>query len=179
MLKNVVNKMNKQWQAEGKATPAYFRLHRTPVDLPVELKDEFKEATPLLFPAKVKAEKKNYLFVNGPHMLKMGLEASKKLARQKVNLEVVAVVHFDDSKEIIKNLIADSNKIFTFEDHRREAGLGSFIANIEFRNPVRIGIRDYVQSCLTLDEMFAQHRLSSDVVVKVVQKVLNCSHNQQ
>jgi transketolase len=179
MLKNVVNKMNKQWRAEGKATPAYFRLHRTPVDLPVELKDEFKEATPLLFPAKVKAEKKNYLFVNGPHMLKMGLEASKKLARQKVNLEVVAVVHFDDSKEIIKNLIADSNKIFTFEDHRREAGLGSFIANIEFRNPVRIGIRDYVQSCLTLDEMFAQHRLSSDVVVKVVQKVLNCSHNQQ
>ncbi|MGM0601179.1 MAG: transketolase C-terminal domain-containing protein [Candidatus Rifleibacteriota bacterium] len=179
MLKAVVNKMNNQWQEEKKATPAYFRLHRTPVELPVEVKDGFVEATPLIFSSRVKAENKNYLFVNGPHMLKMGLDAAKKLADQKINLEVVAVVHFDDSKEIIKNLIAKSNKIFTFEDHRRETGLGSFIANIEFRNPVRIGVRDYVQSCLSLEEMFDQHRLSSEVVVKVVQKVLSCSHNQQ
>ena len=75
-------------------------------------------------------------------------------------------------------MIESADKIFTLEDHRREAGLGSYIASLGFRNPVRIGIRNYLQSSLSLDQMTIAHELDVESVCRVVRKVLNCSHNK-
>ena len=75
-------------------------------------------------------------------------------------------------------LTETGHRLFSLEDHRRESGVGSFIASLGFRNPVRIGARKYCQSALKLDEMLSEHCITATDVVKVVKKVLGCSHEK-
>ncbi|GAB4267613.1 MAG: transketolase [Candidatus Rifleibacteriota bacterium] len=177
ILNHCLQKMTRDWAANGTATPAYIRLHRTPIEGMPELQ-HFTASTPQVFASRYRGKSKNYLFTSGPHMLMQALDAAKKLAKEKIRLDVVAISHFDDSKKLIRKMLDKGNKIFTLEDHRKETGLGAFIASLGFRNPVRIGARQYVQSSLKIDDMLKQHELTSDTVCRVVTKVLACSHNQ-
>ncbi|MDN5278826.1 MAG: transketolase [Clostridiales bacterium] len=177
MLVHVIERMTLEWAEQQKTTPAYFRLHRTPADIP-ETEHGFLTATPHVFKSSCRNREVNYLFVSGPHMLVQALKAQKTLAKEKVNLEIVAVNHYSDENKIMKKMVEKGHKLFVLEDHRRETGLASFVAGLEFRNPVRIGARNYVQSTLSLDQMLEQHKITADDVCNVVRKVLSCSHNK-
>jgi transketolase len=172
------DRMGREWQESRQSMPAYIRLHRTPAPgLPKSI-SSFAPHTPHIFKSTVAQKSPSYLFVSGPHVLLEALKAAKELSKENICLNVVAVSHYSDEKAIIKKLIEKADKIFTLEDHRRETGLGSFIAAREFRNPVRIGVNEYLQSSLSKDEMFARHALTAETVCHVVRKVLSCKHNK-
>jgi transketolase len=178
MLDYLVNRMTLEWAEKKSSMPAYIRLHRSlPENLPETL-EPFRPFQSQVFRVTKEAEHENLLFVAGPHLLAEALKAAKIMAAEKMPLCVVAVNHFDDREKTLKKMVEKANKIFTLEDNRRETGLGSFIAALEFRNPVRIGVREYLQSCLNLEQCFADHQINADVVCKVVKKVLSCSHNR-
>lgn len=178
MLNYSIERMEREWAENRKATPVYIRLHRTPADKLPEMSTPFTPSTPHVFKPACKNKEINYLFTSGPHMLAEALEACKKLSREKINVTVVALNHYADEKGTIKQLVKEGHRIFTLEDHRRETGLGSFIASTGFRNPVRIGIKNYLQSTLTMQDMFEQHQITAETVCQVVRKVLACGHNE-
>lgn len=178
ILNYLLDRMTLEWAENQAGRPAYIRLHRSePTGLPDEIAP-FKPFSPQIFRFAKESKNESFLFVTGPHMLVEALKAAKKLAQDDIKLAVVAVNHFDDHDKKIKALLEKGRKIFTLEDHRREAGLGSFIASLEFRNPVRIGVREYLQSDLSLPQMLADHQIDAESVENVVRKVLNCSHNK-
>lgn len=178
MLAYLINRMTLEWAEKKSSTPAYIRLHRS---LPADLSEAIQPFTPFapqIFRVGKKAGNENILFVAGPHLLAEALKAAEMLAGEKMPLCVVAVNHFADREKILKKMVEKANKIFTLEDNRRETGLGSFIAALEFRNPVRIGVRDYLQSCLDIGQCFVDHQIDAATVCQVVKKVLTCSHNR-
>ena len=178
MLDYLVNRMTLEWAEKKASMPAYIRLHRSePENLPDRIAD-FSPDSPQIFKSDFQKSEENLIFVSGPHVLATAISASKKLAAEKINLTVVAVNHYSDSNKKLKEIVACDGKIFALEDHRREAGLGSFVASLGFRNPVRIGVRKFVQSCLSLEKMVSEHEIDTDSVCQVIRKVLNCSHNK-
>lgn len=178
ILTFLINRMTLEWAEKKAAMPAYVRLHRSePNGLPDNIA-EFRPNQPQIFRVSKATEKENYLFVAGPHLLVEALKAAENLGKEGIDLAVVAVNHFSDQEKVLKKLVEKGNKIFTLEDNRRETGLGSLIASLEFRNPVRIGPREYLQSGLSLEKMLADHKIDAETVCSVVRKVLNCSHNK-
>ncbi|MEW6710168.1 MAG: 1-deoxy-D-xylulose-5-phosphate synthase N-terminal domain-containing protein [Candidatus Riflebacteria bacterium] len=177
MLHYLINRMTLEWAEKKSSVPAYLRLHR---NQPVQLKGkiaQFAPDQPQIFSSRCKTGEESFLFVCGPGMLWQALTASEDLALEKIRLTVVAVNHFRDQKKLLKSMVEKGQKIFTLEDHRRETGLGSFIAGLEFRNPVRIGVRQYLQSTLEPDQAMVEHQIDAKTVCNVVRKVLRCSHN--
>lgn len=176
LLQKTLERLKSEISAGKGCRPAYFRLHRTPLpefaDLP------FHNGHQSIFKADVATEQRNILFTSGPHMLKAGLDAANKLAEDGICLDVVAIGQFSDPQKQLKALTEAGHRLFSLEDHRRESGVGSFIASLGFRNPVRIGARKYCQSALKLDEMLSEHCITATDVVKVVKKVLGCSHEK-
>ncbi len=176
LLAMTLQRMKAELAAGGKSRPAYFRLHRTPgrefPDLP------YFVGNPGIYRSTVETELRNLLFTSGPHMLSEAIKAAEELASEGICLDIVAVAQFADHDKFLKGLIEKAYRLFSFEDHRRETGLGSFIAANGFRNPVRIGPRSYCQSMLHLDEMFREHCITAGDVCKVVRKVLGCSHEK-
>jgi transketolase len=179
VLEYLIERMKNEWDTMGRSRPAYIRLHRSiPEGLP-EFSGKFEPDTPVsCYKTRVKTEKKSVLFASGPHMVAQAIEAAKILEKENVALNVVAITHFSDSNNRVKKIIENSFKIYTLEDHRRETGLGSFVASLEFRNPVRIGVREYFQSTRSLKKMFDLHKLTIETICQVVKKVLSCKHNK-
>lgn len=177
MLHYLVNRMTLEWAEKKSSVPAYLRLHRNqPVELHGKIA-QFAPDQPQVFPSRCQTGEESFLFVCGPNMLWQALVASEELALEKIRLTVVAVNHFRDQKKLLKSMVEKGQKIFTLEDHRRETGLGSFIAGLEFRNPVRIGVRQYMQSVLGPDQSLLEHQIDARAILNVVRKVLRCSHN--
>ncbi len=178
MLQYLINRMTLEWAEKKCSMPAYLRLHR---NQPAELQGKiglFKPDQPQVFSSRCQAGEESFLFVCGPNMLSQALIASEELALEKIRLTVVGVNHFRDQKKLLKSMVEKGRKIFTLEDHRRETGLGSFIAGLEFRNPVRIGVRQYLQSALDPGQALVEHQIDAKTVSNVVRKVLQCSHNK-
>lgn len=178
MLEYLINRLTLEWAQKRRATPAYIRLHRSePENLP-QIEAGFVPGDPVIFQKDKSMSNANLLFVCGPHMLVEACGAADMLEKKGISLNVAAISLFADPNKVLKKMIEEAGKIFTLEDHRRETGLGGFIANIGFRNPVRIGIRSYRQSTLTASEMFSVHQITADDVCAVVEKVVSCSHNK-
>lgn len=176
LLAMTLQRMKSEMAASGRSRPAYFRLHRTPG--PDFQALPYFVGNPGIFRSSLNAEKHNVLFTSGPHMLTTALKAAKTLENDGINLDVVAIAQFEDHDKFIKTLIEKAYRLFSLEDHRRESGVGSFVASLGFRNPVRIGARNYCQSAMKLEEMLAEHCVTAEDVCKVVKKVLGCSHEK-
>ena len=176
LLQKTLERLKSEISAGKGCRPAYFRLHRTPLpefaDLP------HHDGHPGIFKSGVETGQRNVLFTSGPHMLKAGLDAAAVLAADGLCLDVVAIGQFSDRQKHLKKLTESAYRLFSLEDHRRESGVGSFVAALGFRNPVRIGARKYCQSALKLEEMLSEHCITAADVVKVVKKVLGCSHEK-
>lgn len=176
LLQKTLERLKSEISAGKGCRPAYFRLHRTPLpefaDLPCH------DGHPGIFKSGVVTGQRNVLFTSGPHMLKAGLDAAAILSADGICLDVVAIGQFSDPQKHLKTLTETAHRLFSLEDHRRESGVGSFVAALGFRNPVRIGARKYCQSALKLEEMLSEHCITAADVVKVVKKVLGCSHEK-
>ncbi len=176
LLEFTIKRMKAEMAQSGRAKPAYFRLHRTPgpefTTLP------FYRENANIFKAGSGGKNRNALFTSGPHMLQIAIEASEQLAREDVCLDVIAIAQFEDHDKFLKNICEKAFRLFTLEDHRRESGLGSFIASLGFRNPVRIGARHYCQSSMQFADMQAEHCLTVAETIEVINKVLSCSHEK-
>ena len=109
-------------------------------------------------------------------MLSNALEAIDKLFDENIALDVIPVLRYSDENKFLKNAIARYKYVFTLEDHRRETGLGGFIASLGFKNPVRIGCRSYAQSARTLEDMLNFHKLTIDELCEVIRKVYTFTH---
>lgn len=176
VLCHILENMKRDLRETGRCRPAYIRLHRTPGDN--FYADPFVADEPVIFTSGSEIIAENLLFTSGPHMLETACAASEMLAEESIPLDLAAVVHFSDQKKQLKDLLEAAKRVFVLEDHRRETGLGSFIAGIGKIAPVCIGIREYTQSALSLAEMSAHHQLDAKTVCAVVRKVVNCSHHQ-
>jgi transketolase len=176
LLSLTLQRMKSEIASSGRSRPAYFRLHRTPAPEFPAL--PYFVGNPAIFNSPLAAEKRNILFTSGPHMLRIGLQAAKTLESDDINLDVVAIAQFEDHDKYLKTLVEKGFRLFSLEDHRRETGIGSFIASLGFRNPVRIGARHYCQSAMKFEEMLAGHCITAEDVCKVVKKVLGCSHEK-
>jgi len=176
MLAQTLKRMQSEIKAGQGSRPAYFRLHRTPGPefgaLPYFI------GNPGIYRAKINSEQRNVLFTSGPHMLAVAMQASEELGRSGICLDVAAIGQFADHEKFLKTLVEKGHRLFSLEDHRRESGVGSFVASLGFRNPVRIGARHYCQSMMQLDEMLQEHCITVSEVCKVVRKVLGCNHEK-
>jgi len=175
-LCHIIETMKTEIKKSGRCRPAYIRLHRTPGDS--FYADPFVADEPVVFTSGSEIIAENLLFTSGPHMLELACSASEILAEEGIPLDLAAIVHFSDEKKQLKDLLGAAKRVFVLEDHRRETGLGSFIAAIGKLAPVCIGIREYTQSSLNLAEMLAHHHLDPETVCEVVRKVVNCSHHK-
>lgn len=179
-----IEKLKREYKEKGRCRPVYFRLHRTGCP-DLSLRDRFKnEGTTKLtcyslcmFEGGFE-DNKGLLLVNGPHMLNVALKAQDQLKKDGVSLDVMSVLRYSDELKLLKEIMKTYKNVFTLEDHRRETGLGGFVANLEYRNPVRIGVRNYCQSSLCLGEMIQHHGISVDDVCKVVRKVYSCDDHK-
>ncbi|PKL45598.1 MAG: hypothetical protein CVV41_00955 [Candidatus Riflebacteria bacterium HGW-Riflebacteria-1] len=176
ILCHIIESMKAEIKKSGRCRPAYVRLHRTPGDN--FYADPFVADEPVVFTSGSEIIAENLLFTSGPHMLETACSASEILAEEGIPLDLAAIVHFSDNKKQLKDLLGAAKRVFVLEDHRRETGLGSFIATIGKLSPVCIGIREYTQSALNLGEMLAHHKLNAETVSEVVRKVVNCSHHK-
>ncbi|EKD81488.1 MAG: hypothetical protein ACD_39C01784G0001 [uncultured bacterium] len=176
VLCHVIERMKAELKETGQSRPAYIRLHRTPGDN--FYADPFVADEPVVFTSGSEIIAENLLFTSGPHMLETACSASEILAEEGIPLDLAAIVHFSDEKKQLKDLLGAAKRVFVLEDHRRETGLGSFVAAIGKISPVCIGIRNYTQSSLSLEEMLAYHKLDTETVCAVVRKVVGCSHHQ-
>ena len=177
--------MRSEFIEKGSCKPAYIRLHRTPCDVKYgKIKENIFFPTPLeeynrfqCTTADGVKDNKAIIFTSGPHMLKVAIEAAEILKSMKIGiwLSVVPVLKYTDENKALKEYIQKyGNKVFTLEDHRRENGLGGFIASLGFINPVRIGVRNYAQSALSLDDMLEFHHIAVKDVCEVIRKVFAC-----
>ncbi len=177
MLEATVSRMKKEYAETGHAKPAYIRLHRTPCDDDFDMPYCFDNVG-IFKSEQPDEENRCIVFTSGPHTLSAALDAIDTLYDENIALDVIPVLRYDDSNKFLKNAIARYKYVFTFEDHRRETGLGGFIASLGFKNPVRIGCRNYSQSTRTLDEMQKNHEITADELCAVIRKVTSCKdHN--
>ncbi len=176
LLTMTLQRMKAEKAAGSKSRPAYFRLHRTPGQEFPALPYFVGNAG--IYKSKIETAQRSLMFTSGPHMLSESLKAAGELAEDGICLDVVAVAQYADHDKFLKGLIEKAYRLFSLEDHRRETGLGSFIAANGFRNPVRIGARAYCQSTLQFAEMLQEHCITAADVCKVVRKVLGCSHEK-
>ena len=177
MLESTISRMKKEFAETGHAKPTFIRLHRTPCDEDFDMPYCFDNVG--IFKSELDKKERCVVFTSGPHMLSAALDATDKMFDEDIALDVIPVLRYDDSNKFLKNAIARYKYVFTFEDHRRETGLGGFIASLGFKNPVRVGCRNYSQSALSLDDMQSFHKLSANELCSVIRKVMNCKEHQQ
>lgn len=177
MLEATISRMKKEFAENGHAKPAYIRLHRTPCNEDFDIPYCFDNVG--IFKSELKDENNRCIvFTSGPHMLSNALDAIDTLFDENIALDVIPVLRYDDENRFLKNAISRYKYVFTLEDHRRETGLGGFIASIGFKNPVRIGCRNYSQSTRTLDDMEKVHKITADDLCGVIRKVTNCKDHK-
>ncbi len=177
MLEATISRMKKEFEETGHSKPTYIRLHRTPCDEDFDIPYCFDNVG--IYKSELTdQENRCIVFTSGPHMLSMALDAIDKLYDENIALDVIPVLRYSDENKFLKNAIARYKYVFCFEDHRRETGLGGFIASLGFKNPVRIGCREYVQSTRTLEEMQNLHKITSDELCAVIRKVTTCKDHK-
>ncbi len=177
MLEATISRMKKEFSELGQSKPTFIRLHRTPCDENFDIPYCFDNVG--IYKSELEdKENRCIVFTSGPHMLSLALEAIDKLYDENIALDVIPVLRYDDENKFLKNAIARYKYVFCFEDHRRETGLGGFIASLGFKNPVRVGCRHYVQSARSLEEMQKLHELTSDELCAVIRKVTSCKDHK-
>ncbi len=177
MLEATISRMKKEFSETGQSKPTFIRLHRTPCDENFDIPYCFDNVG--IYKSELEdKENRCIVFTSGPHMLSLALDAIDKLYDENIALDVIPVLRYDDEKKFLKNAIARYKYVFCFEDHRRETGLGGFIASLGFKNPVRVGCRHYAQSARTLEDMQRFHKLTADELCDVIRKVTNCKDHK-
>ncbi|MBP5469129.1 MAG: hypothetical protein J6Z11_07790, partial [Candidatus Riflebacteria bacterium] len=177
MLEATISRMKKEFAETGQSKPAFIRLHRTPCDENFDIPYCFDNVG--IYKSELEdKENRCIVFTSGPHMLSLALDAIDKLYDENIALDVIPVLRYDDENKFLKNAIARYKYVFCFEDHRRETGLGGFIASLGFKNPVRVGCRHYAQSARNLEDMQSFHKLTSDELCDVIRKVTNCKDHK-
>lgn len=176
LLAYAIERMRKEFSETGKCRPTYIRLHRTPCNTGIS--SPLADSGCRKFISALESVKRGVLFTSGPHMTKTALKSQRALEDIGIALDVVIVQRFTDENQVLKNLIAKYNNVFTLEDHRRETGLGAFIGALGFKNPVRIGARAYSQSALSLSDMLKFHQIRVVDVCAVVNKVFACKDHK-
>ena len=173
MLEATISRMKKEFSETGHTKPTFIRLHRTPCDENFDIPYCFDNVG--IYKSELEdKDNRCIVFTSGPHMLSLALDAIDTLYDENIALDVIPVLRYDDEKKFLKNAIARYKYVFCFEDHRRETGLGGFIASLGFKNPVRIGCRQYSQSTRSLEDMQKFHKLTSDELCAVIRKVTSC-----
>ena len=177
MLEATISRMKKEFSETGRSKPTFIRLHRTPCDENFDIPYCFDNVG--IYKSEIeKQDNRCIVFTSGPHMLSIALEAIDKLFDENIALDVIPVLRYSDENKFLKNAIARYKYVFTMEDHRRETGLGGFIASLGFKNPVRIGCRSYAQSARTLEDMQIFHKLTVDELCAVIRKVTTCNDHK-
>ena len=177
MLETTISRMKKEFAETGHSKPTFIRLHRTPCDENFDIPYCFDNVG--IYKSELQdQENRCIVFTGGPHMLSNALEAIDKLFDENIALDVIPVLRYSDENKFLKNAIARYKYVFTLEDHRRETGLGAFIASLGFKNPVRIGCRNYTQSTRTMQDMHELHKLTVDELCNVIRKVTNCTDHK-
>jgi transketolase len=171
MLEATISRMKKEFAETGHSKPTFIRLHRTPCNEDFGIPYCFDNVG--IYKSELEdTENRCIVFTSGPHMLSLALDAIDKL------YDVIPVLRYSDENKFLKNAIARYRYVFCFEDHRRETGLGGFIASLGFKNPVRVGCRTYAQSTRTLEDMLNYHKLSSEELCSVIRKVTSCKDHK-
>lgn len=177
MLEATISRMKKEFSETGKSRPTYIRLHRTPCDENFDIPYCFDNVG--IYKSELEdKENRCIVFTSGPHMLSNALDAIDTLYDENIALDVIPVLRYSDENKFLKNAIARYKYVFCLEDHRRETGLGGFIASLGFKNPVRIGCKEYSQSTRNLDDMQKYHKLTADELCKVIRKVTSCKDHK-
>ena len=177
MLEATISRMKKEFSETGHTKPTFIRLHRTPCDENFDIPYCFDNVG--IYKSELEdKDNRCIVFTSGPHMLSLALDAIDTLYDENIALDVIPVLRYDDEKKFLKNAIARYKYVFCFEDHRRETGLGGFIASLGFKNPVRIGCRQYSQSTRSLEDMQKFHKLTSDELCAVIRKVTSCKDHK-
>ena len=177
MLEATISRMKKEFAETGHSKPTYIRLHRTPCDEDFDIPYCFDNVG--IYKSEIdNQDNRCIVFTSGPHMLSNALEAIDRLFDENIALDVIPVLRYSDENKFLKNAIARYKYVFTLEDHRRETGLGGFIASLGFKNPVRIGCKSYAQSARSLEDMQNFHKLTIDELCDVIRKVTNCKDHK-
>ncbi len=177
MLEATISRMKKEFSETGHSKPTYIRLHRTPCNENFDIPYCFDNVG--IYKSEIEnQDNRCIVFTSGPHMLSNALEAIDRLFDENIALDVIPVLRYSDENKFLKNAIARYKYVFTLEDHRRETGLGGFIASLGFKNPVRIGCKSYAQSTRSLEDMQNFHKLTIDELCDVIRKVTNCKDHK-
>ena len=177
MLEATISRMKKEFTETGHSKPAFIRLHRTPCNEDFDIPYCFDNVG--IYKSELEDDNNRCIvFTSGPHMLSSALDAIDELYDENIALDVIPVLRYADDNKFLKNAIARYKYVFCFEDHRRETGLGGFIASLGFKNPVRVGCRTYAQSTRTLEDMQNFHKITSEELCAVIRKVTSCKDHK-
>jgi transketolase len=152
--------------------PVYIRLGRldVPVILPEDYRFELGKAVVL------REGWDAAVFANGM-MLGMALEAAGELAKQGIEIAVVNVATVKPlDVETIAEVSKQAGAVVTAEEHSILGGLGGAVAEVLVENcPVpmeRVGLKDTFGESGAPTALLEKYGLTSDAIVKAVQKVI-------
>lgn len=116
------------------------------------------------------------IFATG-HLVWKAIEAGEKLAAMGISAEIINIHTIKplDEKAILES-VAKTGCVVTAEEHNRLGGLGDSVAQVLARhNPTPqeyIAVDDSFGESGTPDQLMEKYGLSSDAIVKAVQKVM-------
>jgi transketolase len=152
--------------------PVYIRLGRldVPVILPEDYRFELGKAVVL------REGWDAAVFANGM-MLGMALEAAEELSKRGIEIAVVNVATVKPlDVETIAEVSKQAGAVVTAEEHSILGGLGGAVAEVLVENcPVpmeRVGLKDTFGESGAPTALLEKYGLTSDAIVKAVQKVI-------
>jgi transketolase len=116
------------------------------------------------------------IFATG-HLVWKAIEAGEKLAEMGINAEIINIHTIKplDEKAILTS-VAKTGCVVSAEEHNRIGGLGDSIAQVlaqHLPSPQEyVAVNDSFGESGTPDQLMEKYGLSSDAIVKAVQKVL-------
>jgi len=114
------------------------------------------------------------IIANGPHV-SLSLEAAEEAAKQKLDVRVVSMASVKPiDKALVQKCARDTGYVVTAEDHFRNNGLGSAVAEVLADAAIgvplrRIGVRNFTTSG-TPDELYKHFEVDTQSILDVVCK---------
>jgi len=152
--------------------PVYLRIFRNKTPLITTEKTPF-----IIGKAQVLKKGKHVTLIASGPILNQAIEASKQLAKQKIDCEIINnhTIKPLDNQTIITS-VKKTKHLLTIEDHQVMGGMGSAITEMLAQNyPVKtkmIGIQDRFGQSGTPEELMQEYGLTADHVIKSVKQIL-------
>jgi len=153
--------------------PVYLRLTKSPAVEITKASNNFQ-----INKAQVLVKGTDVTLVGCGPVLSEALKAAEQLKKKKISLEIINSHSIKplDTKTIL-NSVQKNHSLVTLEDHQVAGGLGSAILESlaqTYAAPVTemLGIKDRFGQSGTTEELWKEYGLSSDSIVKAVEKVL-------